>query len=73
MRSEVALAGEIWENLSLGASYTFTESIQARLQIRNLTDEVFYISADNRTGAPPGPAFQRDAQRLGQGLTHSSV
>ena len=73
MPSEVDLAGEILESLSLGAYHTLTKSIQAGPQIRNLTDEVFYISADNRTGQPPGPAFQRDAQCVGQGLTHPSV
>ena len=41
----------------LGASYAFTENVQARLQIRNLTDEVFYTSAGGRTAVTPGQPF----------------
>ena len=39
--SEVDLAGEILESLSLGAYHTLTKSIQAGPQIRNLTDEEY--------------------------------
>ena len=41
----------------LGASYDFTESIQARLFIQNLTDEEYYTSAGGDRSVTPGQPF----------------
>ena len=41
----------------LGASYDFTESIQARLFIQNLTDEEYYTSANGENRVVPGQPF----------------
>lgn len=41
----------------VGASYDFTENIQARLFIQNLTDEEYYTSASNENSVFPGQPF----------------
>ena len=41
----------------LGASYDFTENIQARLFIQNLSDEEYYDSAGNENTVFPGQPF----------------
>ena len=41
----------------LGASYAFTENVQARLQLRNLTDKEYYTRATRRDRVFPGQPF----------------
>ena len=41
----------------VGASYDFTENIQGRLFIQNLTDEEYYTNATNLAAVAPGQPF----------------
>ena len=43
--------------VDLGASYDLTENIQTRLQIRNLTDEEYYVSGSTSRNIVPGQPF----------------
>ena len=43
--------------VDLGASYDLTDSVQARLQIRNLTDEEYYVSGSTARNIVPGQPF----------------
>ena len=43
--------------LDLGASYEFTENVQARLQLQNLTDKTYYTSANGRDRVTVGQPF----------------
>ena len=43
--------------VDLGASYDLTENIQTRLQIRNLTNEEYYLSGSTARNVVPGQPF----------------